>query len=249
MIGILSPFSLILAFASLSFSVDQDLLSGEWNRLGDNLHCNSEVTFFVTDEGYVSFSLKTNCGAHIGEVEGYAVDGDEWLIFSDSSSEAEIRFSFAGDTMIVEQNEASYIYCGSGVSFEGKYLKGPKREVNFSLAEQGILLNPYQEDILKQLVGDYYDYLLYCFHIVEDLVDIDDLGAKVTGGRVMGLALAMEAIIMANPENILWLAFVDSEQEPPVIRYYTNCPSFADTIPQTIEHWVQKFPDYEVIFQ
>ena len=55
----------------------------------------------------------------------------------------------------------------------------------------------------------------------------------------------MESIVALDESGCVWCAFIDSEIDS--IRYFSNVPNEIKNKPKSIQSWLDKFPNKEVI--
>ena len=194
------------------------------------------------------FRLVALNGAHTGEVEGVAtVDGNRAIYTDPYNKECILEFLFKNDHVLEIEQSSDDCGAGHGVTYPGIYentLFKSQETKSPTLVQLGILKNPAQEKIFRELVGDYYETFLNSTQLITEGTDLDKLQAKVFTSAVRGLFSFMENIIMYNKSNQFWAAVIVDEQ----VFYFTNSKKFEKELPQTIEKWRAAFADKQVIF-
>lgn len=221
---------------------NKDIWKGQWNRINTDIYNPSSIEIKEVKDSGFTFSIKAESGANIGSVDGTAVFDKNSNAVYESDDGFKVQFSISTYILkvkILSGDESDY--AASGVSFKGIYIKSKLDEP--SLVSQGVFSSEEQEAIFKKLVGNEYNNFLYSFMKISELDDLDGFGAKVRSGTVKGFSGEIEAIIMANPKNLIWSAYIDDGK----IRYFTN-DAKSKTLPKTIEKWRGNFKDKEVIF-
>ncbi|MFP3726958.1 Ig-like domain-containing protein [Priestia filamentosa] len=222
--------------------VNYDQLLGEWSK--DTQHDRGVITVTKASKDGMDFNLNATRGAHAGGFEGRAKFTDEkTAIYVEEETQCQLSFNLGSkDAIEVETTPECYKLQASGVTFEGTYKKGVVENEKKTLYEQGILLERH-DLMIQDLVGEDYDMFVESTEQYREGDDIDGLGAKVIFGGVRGLYSIMETIYMFDtPGNVYAAVIVDGNK----VKFYTDNDYYKDHLPETVEEWRSRFPDYPV---
>jgi len=81
--------------------------------------------------------------------------------------------------------------------------------------------------------------------MVERIDDLDGFTAKAHRCNVRGLYTIMESIIMTAASGKIYAAVIDADVD---VLYFTNDPTYAGTLPKTIDHWRERFREKPIVY-
>ena len=198
----------------------------------------------VTERGF-TFELSAVSGSHTGEIDGFAAFSPEGALFKSTENDCQVKFLPLGsDRIKVETSGECWYYGGMGIVFGGQFLRGV-HEKTLSLVDLGVLKTKAEDQAFRKVVGQAYQDFVDRFQLQPDgNKDLDGLGTRVVTGAVRGMFTIMEAILMDGPGERVYAAMLKDDK----VEYFTNDPSYAKRLPQTIEDWRQRFPKAPVFF-
>jgi hypothetical protein len=213
---------------------------GTWLRESDRFNKATMEISYNTENSF-SFKIQALCGVHTGAVLGVALIKDNFAVFDDGK-DGILGFSLENNKIILKQNSGMARYGGIGVGFGGNYVQGDINLKDVTFIDHKIL-TPYQEELFKEMTGQYYETFKNTLHIRYEVDDLDGFGSKVHRVGVRGLFSYMECIVMVTDDNKIWAAVIDGNN----IRYFTN--TTQTQLPLTIEKWRERFKYRLVIYQ
>lgn len=216
---------------------------GKWKRESHSLSHNGDLFISdVTDKGF-KFSLTTQNGAHLGEIEnGYAsfTTNDE-AIYKNEDYEGEpckINFSKINNTMQIKETDCSFMH-GMRAYFDGTY----NLEKDIFQYYNEFITDKILSMIYEILGEKYWMEFLKCFNDTHEGNDIDGLNARVLKGGSAGFYTIYESIIISN-NNDIWGAFLNVDK----VYYFTTNLNYKKKLPTTIIEWMDNFKEMEVIY-
>jgi hypothetical protein len=220
--------------------------NGEWNVT--SRYTPSTLTIKQVSGNRFSFKVEAMNGANMGEVKGVASIKGNKAYFDDRKSTKKdsekngciLTFTNKGSKITINQNEKCSYYAGSGVGFEGDYLKGKPRKYNEDFVERGVFPNINLDRKFKLLTGKDYETFIEAFNQVYPEDDIDGLKTTVFSGCVRGICPWHAGIIMFDEKGSFWAAVMNVDKDvKPTVRYYSNVSGWTDKLPKTIENWIE----------
>lgn len=205
----------------------------------------------------LDFAISVFRAGHIGEVEGTAARKGNQSSFSqrindiDDAGKCAINFTLKGSAIEIEQVSSGWD-CGFGMRAHasGKFdNKKIELKPKISYGADQIFANKAQHDGFLALVGQKM-YELFAFNMQGFEKQTQEAGdgfkATVVVGAASGLFMTNEAIILYDGRGKYWAATLDFVGDQGLVRYFSNDATFKKKLPPTIEHWRERFPEYEV---
>lgn len=216
-------------------------LNGTWSR---NIR-NSEGTLNIsnaTGEAF-DFTLETYFGANIGGAEGKAKISGTKATFVDPDVGCKLTFNLGKDAINIDESDECSQLGGIGTTLAGKYDKGAAKVVNKSFSELGVL-TAKDDAKVKKLVGKDYDTLVKNMQVINtDVNDEDNMDSTIITGGVTGLYTFKEGIVQFDKKGYYYVGLIVDDSK---VRFYSNNPSFKNTMTFTELLWMSRFNDYPV---
>lgn len=132
-------------------------LEGKYLSVDSNIFSESELEIVPLFNDMIYFQLTANNGAHTGDCSFLALsENDAFTSFADN---VEFKLTKNPDGYI-DVYSSNYSYnCDANVGYSNKYSKNTKIK-NFDGIELGLANNENKLNILKKVLGDYYDDVL-----------------------------------------------------------------------------------------
>ncbi len=216
---------------------------GKWGRESHSLSHNGNLFISdVTDKGF-KFSLTTQNGAHLGEIEnGYATftTKDEAIYKNEEykGESCKINFLKTNNTMQIKETDCYFMH-GMGAYFDGTY----NLEKDIFQYYNEFITDKILSMIYEILGEKYWMEFLKCFNDTHEGNDIDGLNARVLKGGSAGFYTIYESIIISN-NNDIWGAFLNVDK----VYYFTTNLNYKKKLPTTIIEWMDNFKEMEVIY-
>ena len=221
---------------------------GEWKKQEWQNGAVLNITTVNTNE--LEFSLTAYSGGNVGTLNGKATVQDTIALFSQPAKfdTCQLKFVLDGDSLINIIQQRGVCAAGLGVGYSGEYINS-KMLTNSEakkpgLVKLGMLNNEIEDAIFRSLVGDAYELFVNSTQLTVASTDLDSLSATVKSSSVRGLATIEENIIMKDSSNTFWAAVINDNK----VFYFTNKKADKMKLPETIEHWRERFKEYEVVF-
>ncbi len=212
------------------------------------------------------FALSFVRNGHVGEIDGEAL-----LVTDTTAIFNQVLDYFEGDEEVCLMNftlrknqieifqKSDNFACGFGMrAYASGYYDNQliKEDPTLSFGDQGIFVDAAQHDEFKSWIGEkMYHEIAFNMHAVEQLdlhSEEEKLKGKLSKGLVMGMLTSYEAIILHDGKSAFWtatIAFLDGENNTPVIRYFTNQADWKKKLPKAFDEWRAAFSEYKVIFE
>ena len=161
--------------------------------------------------------------------------------------ECMVDFVLRSKVIEVHTNGDCWGYGGTGVVFDGSYLREKPQAAKPTLAGLDDAWTVENDRIFAQLTGKDYQTFADTCQMVEEIADLDGFGARARTCTVRGLFTVMESIIMTTASGTIYAAVIDGESDSKVL-YFTNDPRYEGTLPKTIDHWRERFREKPIVY-
>lgn len=213
---------------------------GDWKGTKLTYYSGSELNITPIFNNLIQFELSAFNGTHTGGFSAVALINKDNAFYAGENN-AEFVFSLNDEGNIeLKTNDYNY-FCGAGVAYDSIYTNEPLNIVPPTAKEVGLVYSDEQDELFKELTGEYYDTFINYAQIYGDEKDIDGIGAKV---RVFGIqGFFNTSIVMINPKDNSIIAAIDNGD---AIYYFTNNKKY-ENLPKTIQNWCDERSGLEVI--
>ena len=243
---------------------DNDKWSGQWHLNG--IWEGGTLLIGDLSDTTFHFALSFVKNGHVGEI-----DGDALLLTDTTAVFNKVLDYFEGDEELCLMNftlrkkqieifqKSDNFACGFGMrAYASGYYDNQliKENPALSFGDQGIFVSAEQHDKFKSWIGEkvYLDIAFNMHYTKHSELNSEEenLKGKLSKGMVMGMLTSHEAIILHDGDSAFWtatIAFLDGENNTPVIRYFTNQAEWKKKLPKAFDEWREAFSDYEIVFE
>jgi hypothetical protein len=194
----------------------------------------------VYDDSF-DFNLTVIHGSHMGDLDGKAtiLSSSEAQYISAEDDQCVITFTKFNDVIQVHENLGCRSFHGMRVMFDGDYKL--KKDVFFDRVElNDVLLSK----IYDELTEKYFEEFLKCICDIHVEDNLDSFDAKVITTGVAGMYTIYESILMYTKTNEVYGAFLHDDAK---VYYFTSEIRHKHEKPKTINKWLEKFENKEII--
>ncbi|WP_301107708.1 S-layer homology domain-containing protein [Sporosarcina sp.] len=216
--------------------------SGNWERTIHNE--KGYLTIESVRNNSFEFSLTASSGTRAGFIEGKALISGNKAKFSTTEygELCKLEMTLSEQKLQITQSPGCSIHGGAGVSFGGEYLNDT--EISKFPPKDLSSLEIVSSDLdmkIKRLTGEDYAVIVESMHIVSGDYNIGDIWGKQ--GFLRGMYWDVNSVIGWNPKGHLYVATVVGDMR---IKFYTDDPSYKNSIPGFIQDWYESFEDYSI---
>lgn len=205
---------------------------GNWQGGNSGYYRGSRLIIEPIFNNLIKFDLSAFNGTRLGGLSSFAVVENNIATFI---GEEGIKYIFTLNNegnIKLNSDDYSY-YCGAGVSFDSIYTKKDFTIAPPTAKEVGLVYSKEQENIFKNLTGEYYRNFIEVAQFFSEEEDLDGIGANV---RTFGLLSYPDAaIVMINQQENLIKAAVHGLDG---IYYFSNSEDYGEP-PETIKEWAK----------
>lgn len=222
-------------------------MQGHWTGKQISYFSRSEADIKVLFSDLIYFELNAFNGTHSGSLDGFAIIKNNIAktvykdkTYGDKPQNVFFEFSMKNSTLNLNSNMYDY-YCGMGVGFDSKYVKGNISVLMPSALEVGIVDTKEQDVEFKRLVGDMYeDFIAYTQFVDYSDTTLDGEKAKAGNSYLRGYYGCCSYIL--TKEHI-YAAIGDGD----AIYYFTNDKKYSSKLPKPIADWASS-RDSDIIY-
>ena len=227
---------------------------GKWYSQNNKFRESSHLWIYPISDTQIYYEGLSLVWGHNGVTNGIAVQKEEngkkfyeaHVINEEFDSQVVYQFYLEGKSLKVEQ-EGIDVRCGSGVTFEGSYLK-EKPVIELPTAQEvGIAENEEEQALFNKLVQGYYsDFIYYTGGVDYEEVQLNDT-EKALGGTSYARAEASAMCYYMKTKDKMYVAIRGDQVDDDKIKFFTNDPYYERQLPKAMAEWAASY-EVEVIY-